>query len=65
MGDGDAKHKVGSITFKDYYHWNSSKIGTAIDSDYNHFVFRTGTGQNTFDEKVNSVTLLEDYRLLG
>ena len=61
MGNGDAKHKVGSITFKDYYHWSSSKIGDAYDIDSSNFIFRTGTG----DEKVNSVTLLEDYRLLG
>ena len=61
MGDGDAKHKVGSITFKDYYHWSTSKIGDSISIDYSNFIMRTGG----VDTKVNSVTLLEEYRLAG
>ena len=65
MGDGEAKHKVGSITFKDYYAYNSSKIGNALSDEYDRFIFRTGTGENVIDTRVNSVTLLENYRLLG
>ena len=65
MGDGDNKHKVGSITFKDYYVYGASKIGDVNTESYDRFIFRVGTDGNAIETRVNSVTLLEEYRLLG
>ncbi|MBR6126835.1 hypothetical protein IKQ21_04035 [bacterium] len=63
MGDGEDKHKVGSITFKDYYDGKFHILG--VMSDNGQFIFKHGTNENAVDTKVVASTLLENYRLLG